>query len=129
MPTRKVRSSWPGATTSPPSNGRQFLKVAKHCIWAIIEGGEPTSRPDFMEIVKYLHGIKMPVTLITNCSLLHAIDLDELKKHIQFVTCSIDSTFEEPYYKVRAVMPQMYRRVMDNLRLLSKPTCPTISTA
>ena len=67
-----------------------FDKVARHCVWAIIEGGEPTSRPDFMELVKYLHGIKMPVTLITNCSLLHAIDLDELKKYIQFVTCTID---------------------------------------
>ncbi|MGI0005291.1 MAG: hypothetical protein ACREAI_02670, partial [Nitrososphaera sp.] len=77
-----------------------------------------------MELVKYLHGIKMPVTLITNCSLLHAIDLDELKKHIQFVTCSIDSTFEEPYCKVRGVTPQMYRRVIDNLRLLSKHGVP-----
>ncbi|MGI0021010.1 MAG: radical SAM protein [Nitrososphaera sp.] len=101
-----------------------FDKVARHCVWAIIEGGEPTSRPDFIELVKYLHGIKMPVTLITNCSLLHVIDLDELKKYIQFVTCSIDSTFEEPYCKVRGVTPQMYRRVMDNLRLLSKHGVP-----
>ena len=101
-----------------------FDKVARHCVWAIIEGGEPTSRPDFMELVKYLHGIKMPVTLITNCSLLHAIDLDELKKYIQFVTCSIDSIFEEPYCKVRGVTPQMYRRVTDNFRLLSKHSVP-----
>lgn len=53
-----------------------------------------------MELVKYLDELKMPVTLITNCSLLHMIDLDELKKYIQFVTCSIDSTYEVPYCKV-----------------------------
>ena len=101
-----------------------FDKVSKHCVWSIIEGGEPTSRPDFMELVKYLHGLKMPITLITNCSLLHTIDLDELKKHIQFITCSIDSVFEEPYCKVRGVTPQVYGRVMDNLRLLTEHKVP-----
>src|SRR5581483_1047429 len=101
-----------------------FDKIAKYCVWCIVEGGEPTSRPDFMELVKYLHGLKMPVTLITNCSLLHTIDLDELKKHIQFVTCSIDSVFEEPYCKVRGVTPQTYRRAMDNLQLLTDHKVP-----
>jgi len=101
-----------------------FDKVAKRCVWAIAEGGEPTSRPDFMELVRYLHELKMPVTLISNCSLLHTIDLDELKKHIQFVTCSIDSVFEEPYCKVRGVTPAVYRRVMDNLQLLTAHGVP-----
>jgi MoaA/NifB/PqqE/SkfB family radical SAM enzyme len=89
-----------------------------------MEGGEPTSRPDFMELVKYLHELKMPITLITNCSLLHTIDLGELKKYIQFITCSIDSVFEEPYCKVRGVTPQMYRKVMDNLQLLTEHGVP-----
>lgn len=101
-----------------------FDKVSKHCVWAIVEGGEPTSRPDFMELVKYLRGLKMPITLISNCSLLHTIDLDELKKHVQFVTCSIDSTYEESYCKVRGVTPHMYRRVMDNLHLLTEHNVP-----
>lgn len=101
-----------------------FDKVSKYCVWAIVEGGEPTSRPDFMDLIKHLHSLKMPITLISNCSLLHTIDLDELKKHIQFVTCSIDSTYEEPYCKVRGVNPHMYRRVMDNLRLLTEHKVP-----
>ena len=101
-----------------------FDKVSKYCVWCIIEGGEPTSRPDFMELVEYLHSIKMPITLITNCSLLHKIDLDSLKKYIEFVTCSIDSTYETPYCKVRGVPPQVFRRVMDNLRLLTKHEVP-----
>ncbi|MGI0029865.1 MAG: radical SAM protein [Nitrososphaera sp.] len=101
-----------------------FDKVSMYCVWAIMEGGEPTSRPDFMELVKYLHGLKMPITLITNCSLLHTIDLDELKKYIQFVTCSIDSVHEQSYCRVRGVTPQMYRRVMDNLRLLTEHGVP-----
>jgi len=101
-----------------------FDKVSKYCVWSIVEGGEPTSRPDFMELVRYLHDIKMPVTLISNCSLLHTIDLDELKKYIQFVTCSIDSVFEESYCKVRGVSLQIYRRVMDNLNLLTEHKVP-----
>ena len=101
-----------------------FDKVSKYCIWCIIEGGEPTSRPDFMELVEYLHNIKMPITLITNCSLLHAIDLANLRKYIQFVTCSIDSTYEESYCKVRGVSPQVFRRVMDNVHLLTKHEVP-----
>jgi MoaA/NifB/PqqE/SkfB family radical SAM enzyme len=101
-----------------------FDKVSDYCVWAIIEGGEPTSRPDFMELVKYLDSLKMPITLITNCSLLHTIDLDELKKHIQFITCSIDSVFEESYCKVRGVTPAVYHKVIDNLNLLTKHNVP-----
>lgn len=97
-----------------------FDKVSNHCVWAILEGGEPTSRPDFMELLKYLDELKMPVTLITNSSLLHMIDLDELKKYVQFVTCSIDSTYEVPYCKVRGVTPQMFKKVMDNIHLLTE---------
>ncbi|MEO9308849.1 MAG: radical SAM protein [Nitrososphaera sp.] len=101
-----------------------FDKTAKYCIWSIIEGGEPTSRPDFMELVKHLYSLKLPITLITNCSLLHKIDLDELKKYIQFITCSIDSVFEEPYCKVRGVTPSMYQKVMENLQLLTQKNIP-----
>lgn len=101
-----------------------FDKVSKHCIWTIVEGGEPTSRPDFMELVRYLHGLKLPVTLITNCSLLHEIDLDELKKYIQFITCSIDSIHQEPYCMVRGVTPELYQRVMRNLELLNEHKVP-----
>jgi MoaA/NifB/PqqE/SkfB family radical SAM enzyme len=101
-----------------------FEKTSKHCVWSIIEGGEPTSRPDFMELIRYLYKLHIPITIITNCSLLHTIDLDELKKYIQFITCSIDSVFEEPYCKVRGVSAQTYDRVMDNLRLLTEHDVP-----
>ena len=109
----------------PHNNGKMvFDKVSKYCVWCIIEGGEPTTRPDFMELVEYLHTIKMPITLITNCSLVHKIDLNSLKKYIEFVTCSIDSTYEEPYCKVRGVSSHVFRRVVDNLRLLTKYEVP-----
>ncbi len=84
-----------------------FDKVSKYCIWSIIEGGEPTSRPDFMDLVRHLHNLHLPITLITNCSLLHTVELDELKRYIQFITCSIDSLFEESYCKIRGVPPHM----------------------
>lgn len=99
-------------------------KVSKSCFWCIFEGGEPTSRPDILEIIKYANSKGMAVTLISNCSLLHQVDLDELKKHIIFLTCSIDSVFEESYCKVRGVPPQIYKRVMENLQLLNDHKVP-----
>lgn len=101
-----------------------FYKISKYCIGSIVEGGEPTSRPDFMELIRHLYKLQLPITLITNCSLLHTIDLDELKRYIQFITCSIDSMFEEPYCKVRGVSPRIFRKVMDNLGLLIEYKVP-----
>jgi len=94
-----------------------FDKISSYCVWTIVEGGEPTTRPDFIELIRYLHRLRLPVTLITNCSFLHNVDLAELKKYIRFVTCSIDSLFEESYCKV-------FHRVQDNLRLLNKYRVP-----
>ena len=101
-----------------------FEKVSPYCIWSIVEGGEPTSRPDFMELVRHLYSLKIPITMITNCSLLHTIDLDELKKYIQFITCSIDSVHEKSYCQVRGVNSETYNKVMDNLRLLNDHKVP-----
>jgi MoaA/NifB/PqqE/SkfB family radical SAM enzyme len=101
-----------------------FDKVSNYCIWSIIEGGEPTSRPDFMELVRYLYDINMPITIITNCSLLHNINLQELRKYIQFITCSIDSVYEESYCKVRGVSSKVFQRVTNNLRLLTEHRIP-----
>ena len=97
-----------------------FDKVSKYCVWSIIEGGEPTSRPDFIELVRYLHSINMPTSLITNCSLLHTVDLEKLKQYVQFITCSIDSVYEEPYCKVRGVSSRIYQKVMENIGLLNE---------
>jgi MoaA/NifB/PqqE/SkfB family radical SAM enzyme len=101
-----------------------FEKVSKYVIWSIIEGGEPTSRSDFMELVKYIYDLEMPITIITNCSLIDKINIAELKKYIQFITCSIDSVFEESYCKIRGVTTPIYNRVIDNLKLLSDHDIP-----
>jgi MoaA/NifB/PqqE/SkfB family radical SAM enzyme len=97
-----------------------FDKVSKYCVWSIIEGGEPTSRPDFMDIVSYLYSINMPTSLITNCSLLHTVNLEKLRQYIQFITCSIDSVYEEPYCKVRGVSSKTFHKVMENIALLNQ---------
>jgi MoaA/NifB/PqqE/SkfB family radical SAM enzyme len=97
-----------------------FDKVSKYCVWSIIEGGEPTSRPDFMDLVSYLHSINLPTSLITNCSLLHTVDLEMLRRYIQFITCSIDSVYDEPYCKVRGVSSKTFNKVMENIELLNQ---------
>jgi MoaA/NifB/PqqE/SkfB family radical SAM enzyme len=94
-------------------------KVAKYAIWSIVEGGEPTSRKDIMELLRHLHSIGLPFTLITNGSLLHKINLEELASY-GVVCCSIDSVREDSYCKIRGVSPSMYKRVMENVRMLSK---------
>jgi MoaA/NifB/PqqE/SkfB family radical SAM enzyme len=101
-----------------------FDKVSKYCVWSIVEGGEPTSRPDFMDLLRHLHSTGMPITLITNCSLLHTLDLQQLRRYVQFVTCSIDSVYEESYRKVRGVSAQTFDRVMENLKLLTEYKVP-----
>jgi len=97
-----------------------FDKVSKYCVWSIIEGGEPTSRPDFMDLVSYLYSINMPTSLITNCSLLHTVNLEKLRPRIQFITCSIDSVYEEPYCNVRGVSSKTFHKVMENIALLNQ---------
>ena len=97
-----------------------FDKVSKYCVWSIVEGGEPTSRPDFMDLVSYLYSINMPTSLITNCSLLHTVNLEKLRQYIQFITCSIDSVYEEPYCKVRGVSSKTFHKVMENIALLNQ---------
>jgi MoaA/NifB/PqqE/SkfB family radical SAM enzyme len=49
-----------------------MAKAAKYCIWSIMEGGEPTSRKDFLELIQYLKNLCLPVTVVTNGFLLHA---------------------------------------------------------
>jgi MoaA/NifB/PqqE/SkfB family radical SAM enzyme len=97
-----------------------FDKVSKYCVWSIIEGGEPTSRPDFMDLVSYLYSINMPTSLISNCSLLHTVNLEKLRPRIQFITCSIDSVYEEPYCNVRGVSSKTFHKVMENIALLNQ---------
>ena len=77
-----------------------------------------------MELIKHLYHLNLPITVITNCSLLHEVDLDELKKYIQFITCSIDSVFEDSYCKVQGVRPEIFQRVMNNLDLLNQHNVP-----
>ncbi|MEM2760770.1 MAG: radical SAM protein [Nitrososphaerales archaeon] len=98
--------------------------AANHCVWAIIEGGEPTSREDIIELLQHLKNIGLPVTLITNGSLLHKFDMEELKSNVTTICCSVDSVREDAYCKVRGVNPAMYRRVMDNVKILADYDIP-----
>ncbi|WP_148687234.1 radical SAM protein [Candidatus Nitrosocosmicus hydrocola] len=115
------------AKSNNPTNDQWkmiFDKTSKYCIWSIVEGGEPTSRPDIMELVKYLYEIKMPVTVISNCSLLNKLDLLQLRRYIQFITCSIDSVHKDSYCKVRGVNEETFEKVVRNIRLLQENDVP-----
>ncbi|MEM2856531.1 MAG: radical SAM protein [Candidatus Nitrosocaldaceae archaeon] len=93
-------------------------KIAEECIAIIIEGGEPLTRKDMIELLLYANA-KIPVIMITNGSLLHTIDLDRLRG-LYSICCSIDSVKKDAYCKIRGVNEELYYRVMDNVRLLSR---------
>ncbi|MEM2919308.1 MAG: radical SAM protein [Candidatus Nitrosocaldus sp.] len=93
-------------------------KVAPHVIWSIVEGGEPTSRKDILELLEHLKSLSLPVTMITNGSLLHTLDLDRLKQCVDYICLSIDSLKQDSYCKVRGVKPELFNRVMSNIMLL-----------
>jgi MoaA/NifB/PqqE/SkfB family radical SAM enzyme len=48
------------------------------------------------------------------------VDLEKLKQNIQFINCSIDSVYEEPYCKVRGVSSKTFHKVMENIGLLNQ---------
>jgi MoaA/NifB/PqqE/SkfB family radical SAM enzyme len=93
-------------------------KVAKYAIWSIVEGGEPTSRKDILELLEHLNSLHIPVTMITNGSLLHTLDLDRLKDCVDYVCLSIDSLKQDSYCKVRGVKQEIFNRVISNIGLL-----------
>ncbi len=97
-----------------------FDKIGDECIGVIIEGGEPLSRSDILDLLQYLNNKDIPTILITNCSLLHTIDLNRLKSLVNAICCSIDSIKKESYCKVRGVSEELYYRVINNLNKLDE---------
>jgi MoaA/NifB/PqqE/SkfB family radical SAM enzyme len=75
-------------------------KAARYYIWSIMEGGEPTSRKDFLELIRHLKSIRLPVTVVTNGSFLHAFDMKTLKENIDSLCVSIDSMHKDLYCKI-----------------------------
>jgi MoaA/NifB/PqqE/SkfB family radical SAM enzyme len=94
-------------------------KAAKFCIWSIMEGGEPTSRKDFMELLQHLKKIRPPVTVVTNGSFLHTFDMNVLKENIDNLCVSVDSIHKDLYCRIRGVPPEQYHRVIDNLHAVA----------
>lgn len=94
-------------------------KASKYCIWSFMEGGEPTARKDFVELVQHLRSVNLPVTVITNGSFLHTFDINMLKQYVDTFCVSIDSIHEDSYCKIRGVPPEVYHRVMDNVKMLA----------
>lgn len=68
--------------------------AANYCVRAIVECGEPTARKDVMELLHHLKSIQLPLTLITNGSLLHTFNIDEFKNNTNTVCYSMDSVRE-----------------------------------
>jgi MoaA/NifB/PqqE/SkfB family radical SAM enzyme len=97
-----------------------MTKAAKYCIWSFMEGGEPTSRQDFIELVQHLKNIHLPVTVVTNGSLLHNFDVDVLRHDVDKFCLSIDSIHKDSFCKIRGVTAEVYDRVMRNLQMLDE---------
>ena len=83
-------------------------------------GGEPTTHPDFKEILLYAPDIGCSVGLITNGLLLDKImdDIDSLS----FIRISLDASNSKTYEKIHGV--PYFEKVIDNISELTKHMNP-----
>lgn len=79
-------------------------------------GGEPTTHPEFKDILTYATNIGCSVGLITNGLLLDKI-MDVANK-LSFIRISLDAATPEVYEKVHGV--PYFERVMSNIKELTK---------
>lgn len=83
-------------------------------------GGEPTTHPDFKEILSYATNIGCSIGLITNGLLLNKI-MDVADK-LSFVRISLDAATPQVYEKVHGV--PYFEKVIENIKELTKNMNP-----
>jgi len=80
-------------------------------------GGEPTVHPDHMDIFEYALGQGFDCALNTNGNILRE-GWDEILPRFTYVRFSIDAGSAEEHARTRSVSPNMYPRILENLRAL-----------
>lgn len=79
--------------------------------------GEPTLHKDLGNILKVLKGLKIPLAILTNSSLLHRDDVREDLGHADLVVPSLDAVSEDVFIKVNRPCPGLTSEmVLDGLR-------------
>ncbi|WP_415912180.1 radical SAM/SPASM domain-containing protein [Neptuniibacter sp. QD37_11] len=92
-------------------------------------GGEPTSYSDFEKVVKIAKNLDLQIGLITNGSLLHKINLEEVVPALQWIRISLDSYDQASYERTHGKQAQFSRTIQnlkDLLRIRSSLTSKTI---
>lgn len=79
-------------------------------------GGEPTTHPDFEEVVSYASDLGCSLGLITNGLLLNRVY--NVVDKFEFIRISLDAGDKDTYYKVHGV--QEFEQVIDNIKGLTK---------
>lgn len=103
------------------------------CLWILLTGGEPLTRPDFLDIYTYAKRKGMVTSLFTNGTLLTPAIADHLAEYRPFmVEITLYGATEETYEKVTGVAGS-FRRCMQGIDLLLERRLPlrlksTVST-
>jgi len=82
-----------------------------------VTGGEPTTRKDFIEVIKVAKGLGYKVELVTNSLLLDRERLTELKSFgLDGIAISLDGDNWQTHSNIRGITEQQYGKVLDNIR-------------
>lgn len=88
-------------------------------------GGEPTTHPDFSEIVIYALDLGFEVGVVSNGLLINKIK--KYAKRLKFIRISLDAASNEVYKNVHGV--NKFNDVIKNINLLIKQGCDNIGIA
>ncbi len=88
-------------------------------------GGEPTTHPDFFNIVSFALELGFEVGVVTNGLLIDKIF--EIANKLKFIRISLDAASSEVYKKVHGV--DAFDQVIQNIRLLINRKCDNIGIA
>jgi radical SAM protein with 4Fe4S-binding SPASM domain len=86
-----------------------------------VTGGEPTTRKDYVEIIKIAKGLGYKVELVTNSLLLNREKLIMLKElGLDGVAISLDGSTWETHHNIRNISKEQYQKVRENIQTAVK---------
>lgn len=94
----------------------------------VISGGEPMSRVDFFDILKYLTSIYSgKIQLATNATYINESNVELLAKYIHAFDISLDGYDEESCSSIRG--KNVFYKVMESIKLIQDLGCKNISVS
>lgn len=85
-----------------------------------ITGGEPFTRPDFMDILTYLNTFDIPLNIVSNGTLITPEKIEQLKKISNLTNIAISIHGLEKTHNQVVKSPNAFQKATNSIKLLSK---------